>query len=274
MKQNVLLLCPVLVPTSPPQSVVVQSSTATQLDVTWDPPPLDAQNGDIQGYKVWIMYLFFCCCIKAFLHHAFLMCIFAEKRWILHPELIYSVYRSISGSFSSRMRRSACELCSCPSLEWSWKTSQATPPTWSVWQPSMLQGMGPAPCPLEGALSKQVSNSKATVGSAFQNASLLVKQKNRWVLSSPNCKLDLKYCSFRQINNETSRKFNILTEEFSFMLWQIREEIRVFLAPSPGQIMVVQGTHRLGLWPQLHKSVCVYQLARVPPLEFSVSAQK
>lgn len=40
------------VPTAPPQNVVVQSSTATQLDVTWDPPPLDAQNGDIQGYKV------------------------------------------------------------------------------------------------------------------------------------------------------------------------------------------------------------------------------
>lgn len=44
-----------LVPTSPPQNVVVQSSTATQLDVTWDPPPLDAQNGDIQGYKVSII---------------------------------------------------------------------------------------------------------------------------------------------------------------------------------------------------------------------------
>ncbi|KAM6904506.1 protein sidekick-2-like isoform 3-T3 [Xenentodon cancila] len=41
------------VPTAPPQSVVVQSSTATQLDVTWDPPPLDAQNGDIQGYKIY-----------------------------------------------------------------------------------------------------------------------------------------------------------------------------------------------------------------------------
>ncbi|KAI9539301.1 Protein sidekick-2 [Dissostichus eleginoides] len=41
------------VPTSPPQNVVIQSSTATQLDVTWDPPPLDAQNGDIQGYKIY-----------------------------------------------------------------------------------------------------------------------------------------------------------------------------------------------------------------------------
>ncbi|XP_056263637.1 protein sidekick-2 isoform X3 [Pseudoliparis swirei] len=41
------------VPTSPPQNVVVQSSTATQLDVTWEPPPLEAQNGDIQGYKIY-----------------------------------------------------------------------------------------------------------------------------------------------------------------------------------------------------------------------------
>uniref|UniRef100_A0A3P8VT00 Sidekick cell adhesion molecule 2 n=1 Tax=Cynoglossus semilaevis TaxID=244447 RepID=A0A3P8VT00_CYNSE len=38
---------------APPQNVMVQSSTATQLDVTWDPPPLDAQNGDIQGYKIY-----------------------------------------------------------------------------------------------------------------------------------------------------------------------------------------------------------------------------
>uniref|UniRef100_W5UH46 Protein sidekick-2 n=1 Tax=Ictalurus punctatus TaxID=7998 RepID=W5UH46_ICTPU len=41
------------VPTAPPQNVVIQSATATQLDVTWDPPPLDMQNGDIQGYKVY-----------------------------------------------------------------------------------------------------------------------------------------------------------------------------------------------------------------------------
>lgn len=39
-------------PTAPAQNVAVQSATATQLDVTWDPPPLEAQNGDIQGYKV------------------------------------------------------------------------------------------------------------------------------------------------------------------------------------------------------------------------------
>ncbi|KAL0993533.1 hypothetical protein UPYG_G00109280 [Umbra pygmaea] len=41
------------VPTAPPQNVAIQSSTATQLDITWDPPPLDAQNGDIQGYKIY-----------------------------------------------------------------------------------------------------------------------------------------------------------------------------------------------------------------------------
>ncbi|KAI2658294.1 Protein sidekick-2 [Labeo rohita] len=39
------------VPTAPPQNVVIQSATATQFDVTWDPPPLETQNGDIQGYK-------------------------------------------------------------------------------------------------------------------------------------------------------------------------------------------------------------------------------
>lgn len=43
---------PPTVPTAPPQNVAIQSATATQLDVTWDPPPVDAQNGDIQGYKV------------------------------------------------------------------------------------------------------------------------------------------------------------------------------------------------------------------------------
>uniref|UniRef100_A0A8C5LAB4 Sidekick cell adhesion molecule 2 n=1 Tax=Jaculus jaculus TaxID=51337 RepID=A0A8C5LAB4_JACJA len=41
------------VPTAAPQNVAVHSATATQLDVTWDPPPLDSQNGDIQGYKIY-----------------------------------------------------------------------------------------------------------------------------------------------------------------------------------------------------------------------------
>ncbi|XP_076856634.1 protein sidekick-2 isoform X2 [Brachyhypopomus gauderio] len=41
------------VPTAPPQNVAIQSATATQLDVTWAPPPLETQNGDIQGYKIY-----------------------------------------------------------------------------------------------------------------------------------------------------------------------------------------------------------------------------
>ncbi|XP_068119236.1 protein sidekick-2 isoform X4 [Hyperolius riggenbachi] len=41
------------VPTAPPQNVAVQSATAVQMDVTWDPPPLESQNGDIQGYKIY-----------------------------------------------------------------------------------------------------------------------------------------------------------------------------------------------------------------------------
>lgn len=44
--------CP-SVPTAAPRNVVVHGTTATQLDVTWEPPPLDSQNGNIQGYKVW-----------------------------------------------------------------------------------------------------------------------------------------------------------------------------------------------------------------------------
>ncbi|XP_071672735.1 protein sidekick-2 isoform X1 [Patagioenas fasciata] len=40
------------VPTGAPQNVAVQAATATQLDVTWEPPPAETQNGDIQGYKI------------------------------------------------------------------------------------------------------------------------------------------------------------------------------------------------------------------------------
>ncbi|KAJ7315846.1 hypothetical protein JRQ81_002008 [Phrynocephalus forsythii] len=41
------------VPTAAPQNVAIQSVTATQLDITWEPPPPEAQNGDIQGYKIY-----------------------------------------------------------------------------------------------------------------------------------------------------------------------------------------------------------------------------
>ncbi|XP_064423550.1 protein sidekick-2 [Latimeria chalumnae] len=41
------------VPTGPPQSVAIQASTATLLEITWEPPLPEAQNGDIQGYKIY-----------------------------------------------------------------------------------------------------------------------------------------------------------------------------------------------------------------------------
>lgn len=34
-----------------PQNVRVNPLTASQLEVTWDPPPPESQNGNIQGYK-------------------------------------------------------------------------------------------------------------------------------------------------------------------------------------------------------------------------------
>lgn len=101
-----------------------------------------------------------CCVILASFHLMFLI-VSLKNVWIRSPEFLYSVFRSISGSFSCGMRQSACELCSCRSSEWSWRILRATRPTWSVWQPSMLQGMGPAPCPPEGALSKQVGYSQS-----------------------------------------------------------------------------------------------------------------
>ncbi|XP_078096275.1 protein sidekick-1 [Mustelus asterias] len=40
------------VPTKGPQNVKVHPLTATQLEITWDPPPVESQNGKIQGYKI------------------------------------------------------------------------------------------------------------------------------------------------------------------------------------------------------------------------------
>lgn len=34
-----------------PQNVQVTPLTASQLEVMWDPPPPESQNGNIQGYK-------------------------------------------------------------------------------------------------------------------------------------------------------------------------------------------------------------------------------
>ncbi|XP_053552733.1 protein sidekick-1 [Bombina bombina] len=40
-------------PVKPPQNVQVNPLTASQIDVTWDPPPASSQNGIIQGYKIY-----------------------------------------------------------------------------------------------------------------------------------------------------------------------------------------------------------------------------
>ncbi|XP_045680287.1 protein sidekick-1 isoform X1 [Phyllostomus hastatus] len=40
-------------PAMAPQHVQVNPLTASQLEVTWDPPPPESQNGNVQGYKVY-----------------------------------------------------------------------------------------------------------------------------------------------------------------------------------------------------------------------------
>ncbi|XP_022356160.1 LOW QUALITY PROTEIN: protein sidekick-1 [Enhydra lutris kenyoni] len=40
-------------PAMAPQNIQVTPLTASQLEVSWDPPPLESQNGNIQGYKVY-----------------------------------------------------------------------------------------------------------------------------------------------------------------------------------------------------------------------------
>ncbi|KAM6424581.1 protein sidekick-1 isoform 3-T3 [Liasis olivaceus] len=40
-------------PAMPPQNIHISAMSASQLEITWDPPPVDSQNGNIQGYKVY-----------------------------------------------------------------------------------------------------------------------------------------------------------------------------------------------------------------------------
>lgn len=40
-----------------PQNIQVNSLSASQLELTWDPPPADSQNGNIQGYKAMLLFL-------------------------------------------------------------------------------------------------------------------------------------------------------------------------------------------------------------------------
>lgn len=44
--------CALLAPSVAPQNIQVNTVSATQLEVQWEPPPLETQNGIIQGYKV------------------------------------------------------------------------------------------------------------------------------------------------------------------------------------------------------------------------------
>ncbi|XP_035260908.1 protein sidekick-1 isoform X3 [Anguilla anguilla] len=39
-------------PAVPPQNIKVNSLSSTQLEVVWEPPPVETQNGNIQGYKI------------------------------------------------------------------------------------------------------------------------------------------------------------------------------------------------------------------------------
>ncbi|KAM4631625.1 protein sidekick-1 [Discoglossus pictus] len=41
-------------PGLPPKNIQVISLTASQMEVTWDPPPAESQNGIIQGYKIYV----------------------------------------------------------------------------------------------------------------------------------------------------------------------------------------------------------------------------
>ncbi|KAJ7305928.1 hypothetical protein JRQ81_010294, partial [Phrynocephalus forsythii] len=40
-------------PAMPPLNIQINALSASQLEVIWDPPPSDSQNGNIQGYKVY-----------------------------------------------------------------------------------------------------------------------------------------------------------------------------------------------------------------------------
>uniref|UniRef100_A0A8D2MIS7 Sidekick cell adhesion molecule 1 n=1 Tax=Zonotrichia albicollis TaxID=44394 RepID=A0A8D2MIS7_ZONAL len=46
-------------PALAPQNIQVHSLSASQLELTWDPPPADSQNGNIQGYKAILPFLLF-----------------------------------------------------------------------------------------------------------------------------------------------------------------------------------------------------------------------
>jgi len=46
------LLCSFVAPSVAPQNIQINTLSSTQLEVQWEPPPAETQNGIIQGYKV------------------------------------------------------------------------------------------------------------------------------------------------------------------------------------------------------------------------------
>ena len=46
----VFLFC--LVPTRPPQNVLLSSNSSTSISITWSPPPENHRNGIITGYQI------------------------------------------------------------------------------------------------------------------------------------------------------------------------------------------------------------------------------
>ncbi|XP_073459334.1 roundabout homolog 3 isoform X1 [Aquarana catesbeiana] len=59
MDSDVLLVrTPEEVPSAPPQSiavVTVGTSNSTNISITWEPPPVEHQNGIIQDYRIWVL---------------------------------------------------------------------------------------------------------------------------------------------------------------------------------------------------------------------------
>ncbi len=50
-------VCVFTAPSVAPQNIQIKSVSSSQLDVEWQPPPVETQNGNIQGYKVMIFFL-------------------------------------------------------------------------------------------------------------------------------------------------------------------------------------------------------------------------
>lgn len=82
-----------------PQNIQVNSLSASQLELTWDPPPADSQNGNIQGYKAMLLFLswFHLSCL------AFLLLV----RWLYNYSCPHCT-RQIKAVFGLSMEMAVC----------------------------------------------------------------------------------------------------------------------------------------------------------------------